>query len=115
MSDANVAELRDLLARAIPGPWTAPLEMPNGHVLINGPGYLTIGSFSRLTDAALIVALVNNADALLDAAEAVAKVTALADNPHEAILTGGIRHNVVDVADLRAALVAPDNHNKETP
>ena len=62
--------------------------------------------------------------ALLDAAEAVNRVTALADR-HSRLSQSrptlnssggesGAEVGLVPVRDLRAALVAPDNHNKET-
>ena len=97
MSGLDVTELRRLLAKTTGGA-SGEIEFQQ----------------SRL---ALTRLLYNNADALLDAAEAVAKVTALADG------WDGLdpeKHADWDtlqavVADLRAALVAPDNHNKETP
>ena len=85
MTGVDVAELRRLLAAATPARSRADID-------------------------AIEHALLAHADALLDAAEAVDRVTALADKWEN----DGVRHvrGYVDtrLAALRAALVAPNNH-----
>ena len=93
-SDTDVAELRRLLA-ALRSDLT---RLDNEH--------------TETTRESLATALVANADALLDAAEAVDRVTALADfwdgKP------GDLMAEDV-VASIRRCLAAPDNHDKNTP
>lgn len=61
----TLPELRRLLAEADPGPWSTP-----GHLIISEPRDEVIADAYNECDAALIVALRNHADALLDVVEA---------------------------------------------
>lgn len=78
-AQARLRELRELLAKATPGPWvdqgsniwheTFPGE---GGPCPQPPEGEQHGEFDRCEDAALVVALVNDAEALLECAELVA-------------------------------------------
>lgn len=113
----TLRNLRNLLAKATPREWRVGREVPRSTGVVGAvwfgnmdpdvPG--PVGEAGH-TDAALIVALVNAAPALLDAAEAVERVQALADHWEN----DGVRHvrGYVDqrLTDLRAALApSPDD------
>ena len=116
MTGVDVGELRRRLAGATRGPWRQDGVTVRVPYLGEWPGLCDCDGSEP--DAALIVALVNNASALLDAAEAVDRVTALADEwagrVYDTAVSRGDPSRINRCGrDLRAALVAPDNHNKE--
>ena len=114
MSGVDVAELRRLLAKATERPWRQDGVTVRVPYLGEWPGLCDCDGSEP--DAALIVALVNNAPALLDAADAIARVTAILDGPHTLPYCVEDSHIVVDlIRDLRAALATPDNHPRSKP
>jgi hypothetical protein len=63
-------KLRELLAGATPGPWDTAKDAPaNEWSVWSVAAQVRVARLDRETDAALIVALRNNAEALLDIAE----------------------------------------------
>jgi len=68
-----IEELRSLIAKATPGPWEAPTQ-PESVVNVWAPTRNVCHEISG-PDAEAIVALFNAAPALLDVAEAAAKVS----------------------------------------
>jgi hypothetical protein len=68
MTADPIADLRDLLAAATPGPWIVGVF----HGCIFGPNYVAVADTvdGHVADAAIIVAAINALPALLDIAEA---------------------------------------------
>jgi len=110
-------ELRRLLAESTPGEWETVPELGGSRAFIRS-GARCVATRTPTSDAALIVALRNHADALLDVVEAAQDFTDAEDEWH-------LRHGMgreripyrreMDAANerLRAALARLDP--KETP
>lgn len=85
MNAEDVVRLRELLAKATPGPWALHKHSPT--TVLASDGYSATNTGSNLFDAnarnqanaALMVGAVNALPALLALAEAVSKIRALAD------------------------------------
>lgn len=102
-------ELRRLLAEATPGEWETVPELGGSRAFIRS-GARCVATRTPTSDAALIVALRNNADALLDVVEAAQKL-------QEGLWAGDgasrPRIEGWEVSSLRDALARLDP--KETP
>ena len=81
----TVKQLRELLARATKGPWRQRPHDANAIEHKGDPYYLALASYAHGDDdgrsnAALIVALRNSADAMLDVVEAAQAYAKIMDN-----------------------------------